>query len=132
MFQRVLPDDGALIAALVTALTDAPQSVEPPLHSPPQLLLSTGGTGFSPRDVTADALSPLLSARACPGLVHLLLQTAAASTRYYALARPVAGIRRSTLCLTLPGSTAAVEQSMRALLPVLPHALCLMGEKGGS
>jgi gephyrin len=128
----VLPDDTALIAAVVTGLIDAPQSIDPQLQQPPQLLLSTGGTGFSPRDVTPDALTPLLSARPCPGLVHLLLQTASAATPYYCLSRPVAGIRRSTLCVTLPGSTAAVEQGMQALLPVLPHALCLIGEQGGS
>ena len=121
VYTAVVPDEAAPLADLFRQLADQPTS-------PPQLVLTTGGTGFSPRDITPDALAPLLP-RPAPGLVHLLLSSSLRSSPLGAmtlLSRPVAGIRGRTLCITLPGSVSGVKENLMALLPVLPHALQLM------
>ena len=126
--RSVLADDFAAIGRLFVLLSEQPSAVSPPLPAPPQLALFTGGTGFSPRDVTADSLQPLIQ-RPAPGLVHLMLHHALTLSPLgplTCLSRPVAGIRHSTLAITLPGSTAAVRENLTALLDVLPHACRLM------
>ena len=121
VYRAVVPDEVKALQELLLRLVDDPSS-------PPHLLLTTGGTGLAPRDVTPDALAPLLP-RPAPGLVHLLLSSSLASSPLgplTLLSRPVAGVRGNTLCITLPGSTAGVRENLTALLPVLPHALQLM------
>ncbi|KAG8801691.1 hypothetical protein FRC16_011327 [Serendipita sp. 398] len=87
------------------------------------LIISTGGTGFSPNDVTPEAISPLLE-RQASGLVHALLSASPKAV----LSRPVAGTRNQTLIITLPGSPKAVTEGVEALLAggVLEHALALL------
>ena len=126
--RAVLADDSAAIARLFLALTEQPDSVSPPLPSPPALILFTGGTGFSPRDVTADSLRPLIQ-RHAPGLVHLMLQHALTHSPLgplTCLSRPVCGMRQRTLAVTLPGSPTAAVENLTPLLDVLPHACRLM------
>ncbi|GAA5800498.1 hypothetical protein HPULCUR_005929 [Helicostylum pulchrum] len=89
------------------------------------LIIITGGTGFSPRDVTPEAVKPLLT-KETPGITHLLLSSSIAITPFAALSRPITGIRNKTMIITLPGSPKACQENMDAVLKVLPHALDLL------
>ena len=86
------------------------------------LLLTTGGTGLSPRDATPETLLPLLERR-LPGFEQVILAAGLHKTAHAALSRTVAGTLGRTLVLALPGSRRAVEESLAAVLPALPHAL---------
>ena len=89
------------------------------------LILTTGGTGFSPSDQTPEATSAVID-RPAPGIAEAIRQEAARHTRHWVLSRGVAGIRGSCLIVNLPGSPKGVEQSAAVLLPILPHALDLI------
>lgn len=89
------------------------------------LVLLTGGTGFAERDVTPEAVKPLLT-RETSGITHLLLSSSLAVTPFAALSRPITGIRNKTLIITLPGSPKACKENMEAILKILPHALDLL------
>ncbi|CAM6129634.1 unnamed protein product [Calypogeia fissa] len=98
-------------------------------HDQVHLIITTGGTGFTPRDVTPEATKPLLSKEA-PGLVQVMLQKSLEVTPTAMLSRAAAGIRGSTLIINMPGNPNAVAECMDALMPALPHALKqLRGDK---
>ena len=86
------------------------------------LVLTCGGTGLSPRDVTPEATLEIVE-RAVPGIPQLLRQRSLEITPHAALSRGLAGIRNGTLIVNLPGSPKAVMESIGFLAPVLPHAL---------
>lgn len=87
-----------------------------------QLILTTGGTGFAPRDVTPEATKPLLHKEA-PGLVQVMLLESLKVTPTAMLSRATAGIRGSTLIINMPGNPNAVAECLEALMPAVPHAL---------
>lgn len=89
------------------------------------LVLTTGGTGFGPRDVTPEATAAILE-RPAIGLVHLMLSRGIESTPLAALSRALAGTLGSALVVNLPGSPKGATENLTALLPVLPHALRLI------
>src|SRR5690606_5833444 len=89
------------------------------------LILTTGGTGFAPRDVTPEATRTVLE-RETPGIAEALRAESLKVTRHAMLSRGVAGIRGRTLIINLPGNPRAVRENMDVLLPVLPHALELL------
>ncbi|KAJ1308439.1 hypothetical protein OPQ81_004144 [Rhizoctonia solani] len=97
-------------------------------------IITTGGTGFGQRDLTPEAISPLIE-RSAPGLVHLIISESLKHTPLAALSRPVAGSIRDTLVTTLPGSPKAVKENLSALLQggVVAHALDLLtgGKESG-
>ena len=96
-------------------------------HTPPvRLVISTGGTGFGPRDVTPEATRPLLE-REAPGLVHAMLAFGLGKTPMAALSRYCAGTRGRALVINMPGSPKAVRECVEALRLLLPHALALIG-----
>lgn len=94
------------------------------------LILTTGGTGFAPRDVTPEATRAAIE-REAPGLVHAMLSASLAKTPHAMLSRMVAGIRGRTLIVNLPGSPKAARENFLTILPALPHALKLIRGSGG-
>jgi molybdenum cofactor synthesis domain-containing protein len=89
------------------------------------LVVTTGGTGLAPRDVTPEATLAVCD-RLVPGLAELIRQEGARQTPFAALGRGVCGVAGNALLLNLPGSPAGAESSLRAVLPLLPHALDLL------
>lgn len=86
------------------------------------LILTLGGTGFTPRDVTPEATKELIE-KETPGLLYVMMQESLKVTPFAMLSRAAAGIRGSTLIINMPGNPNAVAECMEALLPALKHAL---------
>ena len=90
-----------------------------------ELILTSGGTGFAPRDVTPEATRAVIE-RDAPGIAEALRAESLKVTRHAMLSRAVAGLRGQTLIVNLPGNPKAVGENLDVLLPVLPHALDLL------
>ncbi|OGR32204.1 MAG: molybdenum cofactor biosynthesis protein [Desulfuromonadales bacterium GWD2_61_12] len=86
------------------------------------LILTTGGTGLSPRDVTPEATRVVID-REVPGMAEAMRQASLAKTPHAMLSRAVTGLRGATLIINLPGSPRGVRENLAVLLPALPHAL---------
>jgi molybdopterin adenylyltransferase len=110
--RRVVPDGIAPVAEAITALASG-------FHG---LIITTGGTGFSPTDTTPEATRSVLD-REAPGLAEAVR----AASPLGRLSRGVAGTVGSCLIVNLPGSTAGVTESLEAVIDVIPHALELLG-----
>jgi len=90
-----------------------------------ELILTSGGTGFAPRDVTPEATRSVID-RDAPGIAEALRAASLKMTPHAMLSRAVAGLRGNTLIVNLPGNPKAVRENMAVLLPILPHALDLL------
>jgi molybdenum cofactor synthesis domain-containing protein len=86
------------------------------------LVLTTGGTGLSPRDVTPEATRQVID-REAPGFAEAMRNASMSITPHAMLSRAVSGIRSSTLIINLPGSPRAVRENLEVILPALPHGL---------
>ena len=112
----IVPDDQGLIAERLTEWADAPGV---------DLIVTTGGTGMGRRDVTPEACLSILD-KEVPGLAETMRAKTLEFTPMAMLSRSVAGIRGSTLIITLPGSTKGVRECLEVVQPVLHHAIELL------
>jgi len=110
---EIVPDVQAEIASVLTRWADEEAC---------DLILTTGGTGFSPRDITPEATRAVIE-REAPGLALLLVSEGLKKTPFAALSRGIVGIRRGTVIVNLPGSPGGAREGVQALLPILPHAI---------
>ena len=109
----VVPDEQEAIIARLVEWSDQ-QHLD--------LILTTGGTGVSPRDLTPEATQAVIE-RPVPGLAEAMRAASLASTPHAMLSRAQAGLRGSTLIINLPGSPRATRENLGVVLPALPHAL---------
>lgn len=116
---EVVPDEVEAIQARLLHYADGDRL---------DLVVTSGGTGLAPRDVTPEATQAILE-RAAPGLSELLRRETARFTPFAALSRGVSGIRGKTLIVNLPGSPRGVEQCLNELHDLLPHAVRVL--RGG-
>jgi molybdopterin adenylyltransferase len=116
--KTIVPDDRARIAAQLRAWADEGDSIT-------DIILTTGGTGFTPRDVTPEATHDVIEKEA-PGLAEAMRAASLAITPHAILSRAVAGIRGQTLIINLPGSPKGATENLRTVLPALPHAVELL------
>jgi molybdopterin adenylyltransferase len=95
------------------------------------VILTTGGTGFAPRDVTPEATRAVLD-REAPGLAEAMRAASLQITPHAMLSRIVTGIRKKTLIINLPGSPKGAVENLQVVLPVIPHAVQLLKEDPAS
>ena len=93
------------------------------------IVLTTGGTGLGPRDVTPEATAAVCE-KIVPGLAEAMRSEGLKKTKNAMLSRAVAGVRGNTLIINLPGSPKAVKESLEAILDVLPHAIDMLLGQG--
>lgn len=117
----IIPDNFATIVTTLTKWSEAGVN----------LLLTSGGTGFSPRDVTPEATKRVIE-REAPGIAEAVRAESLKITRHAMLSRAVAGIRGQTLIINMPGNPKAVRENLDVLLPILPHALELVTDSPGT
>jgi molybdopterin adenylyltransferase len=117
-----IPDDFQSIKAALVEWTRAGSM---------DVILTTGGTGFSPRDITPEATTAVIE-RPTPGIAEAMRSASLKVTPHAMLSRGTAGIRGRTLIVNLPGSPKAAVENLEVLTPVLPHAVELMREEPGS
>ncbi|MCD1259548.1 molybdopterin adenylyltransferase [Paenibacillus athensensis] len=119
---RVVPDEMDEIMASLIEMTDYYQA---------ELILTTGGTGLAPRDVTPEATLNVID-RVAPGFAEAMRMASIQKTPRAMLSRAVAGIRGRTLIINLPGSPKGVQENLMAIIDQLPHALAILtGREGG-
>jgi molybdenum cofactor synthesis domain-containing protein len=117
--QRILSDDPDPLAEALKEFSDW-RNVN--------LIVTTGGTGFSPRDNTPEATLSVIE-RAAPGLAEAMRLETLKQTPMAMISRGVCGIRSGTLIVNLPGSPKAVRESFAVIAPVLKHAIALLAGK---
>ncbi|PWY72174.1 molybdenum cofactor biosynthesis protein Gephyrin [Aspergillus sclerotioniger CBS 115572] len=110
---NIVPDNVLEIQRAICDWTDGPNWVN--------LVIVSGGTGFATKDITPEAVSPLIH-RHASGLVHGMLAASLKVTPFAMMSRPVAGVRDKTLIVTVPGSPKGAKENLEAILKLLPHA----------
>ena len=117
----ILPDDREMLSARMAEIADLGLA---------ELILTTGGTGFSQRDVTPEATEDVIERRV-PGILEAMRAFSMTITKRAMLSRATAGIRKKTLIINLPGSPKAVRESLEVVMDSLGHGIeILTGEAG--
>ena len=117
----ILPDDQVMLAGKMQEIADKEMA---------ELILTTGGTGFSPRDITPEATEEVIERRV-PGIPEAMRAYSMTITKRAMLSRATAGIRGKTLIINLPGSPKAVKESLEYIIDALGHGIeILTGEAG--
>jgi molybdenum cofactor synthesis domain-containing protein len=114
--REVIPDDLELVAERLRHWADQERC---------QIVLTTGGTGFTPTDLTPEA-TRLVIEREAPGIPEAMRAASRPHTKHWMLSRAVAGIRGSTLIVNFPGSPRSITEAGEAIAEALPHALKLI------
>jgi molybdopterin adenylyltransferase len=114
--EALLPDDESAIRTLLSEWADSGEL---------DIILTTGGTGFAPRDVTPEATRAVID-REAPGLAEAMRAASMRITPHAMLSRIIAGIRKQTLIVNLPGSPKGAVENLQVILPVLEHAIQLL------
>ncbi len=117
--KAILPDDPVRLRNILIEWADS---------SDLDIILTTGGTGFAPRDVTPEATRAVIE-RNAPGLAEAMRAESLRITPHAMLSRAIAGIRKRTLIVNLPGSPKAAVENLEVIAPVLPHAVQLLREE---
>lgn len=120
--RKLLPDDRAAIREELIRLCEEDLA---------DVVFTTGGTGFSPRDVTPEATLDVVE-RLAPGIPEAMRAYSAQKTNRAMLSRAAAGIRGRTLIVNLPGSPKAVRECLEAILPALGHGLDILRQREGN
>ena len=120
--RQVVADERPMIESVLSAWADAGDL---------DVILTTGGTGFAPRDVTPEATRAVVE-RLTPGLDEAMRLASLQVTPHAMLSRAVSGIRKRALIINLPGSPKAATENLQVLLPVLGHALELLRDEPDS
>ncbi len=118
----IVPDDASAICAALSEWCD---------EAKVNLIFTTGGTGFAPRDVTPEATRAIID-REAPGLAEAMRAASLKVTPHAMLSRAVCGIRGRTLIVNLPGSPKACRENLETIAPALPHAMQLLSEDPGA
>lgn len=119
MLTATVPDDRQQIAEQLRRWCDDEKL---------DLILTTGGTGFAPRDITPEATREIIQ-RPAPGFAEAMRAASLHITPHAMLSRATAGIRERTLIINLPGSPKAVRENLEVILPALPHAIELLRQE---
>jgi len=109
----VCPDDESEIRKILTTWAD---------ENGADLILTTGGTGLSPRDVTPEAALSVID-RVIPGMAEAMRAASMKKTPHAMLSRAIAGVRGRTLIINLPGSPKGAKENLEAVMPALEHAI---------
>ncbi|HEX9387460.1 MAG TPA: MogA/MoaB family molybdenum cofactor biosynthesis protein [Anaerolineales bacterium] len=120
--QSLLPDEESDIREILTSWADSGEL---------DVILTTGGTGFSPRDLTPEATRAVIE-REAPGLAEAMRAASLKVTPHAMLSRIVTGIRGKTLIINLPGSPKGAVENLQVVVSVLPHAVQLLKEDPAS
>ena len=118
----LLPDNESAIREMLSAWADGGEL---------DVILTTGGTGFSPRDITPEATRAVIE-REAPGLAEAMRAASLRVTPHAMLSRVVTGIRKRTIVINLPGSPKGAAENLLVVIPVLPHAVQLLREDPAS
>lgn len=117
--EGILPDDPAALQAELIELADSRAA---------DLVITSGGTGLSPRDRTPQATAAVIDYEV-PGIAEAIRAASIANTKSAMLSRALAGVRHRTLIVNLPGNPRAVGEALDLVVPVLPHALELLADR---
>jgi molybdenum cofactor synthesis domain-containing protein len=113
---KIVPDDRKAISEALIDMSD---------NIGADLILTTGGTGLSPRDITPEATTDAVD-KMVPGIPEEMRRRSMEKTPYAMISRAVAGIRRKTLIINLPGSPKAAAECLDAIISIIPHAICVL------
>lgn len=122
VYTEIVPDEAEDIKRALLKCTDEMETA---------LVITTGGTGFSPRDITPEATLEILE-RLTPGIPELMRAESMKITPHGCLSRGVAGIRKRSIIINLPGSEKAVRENLEAVMIPLEHGLLMLGSEGSA